>query len=110
MAPHLAALMCPPDVAAGRVAGKRLRAGDVLRGKDVQRETLIERGDRVTVRCLVGGVVISLQAEACEHGAEGQTIEFRKLGERDQFRATVSGRGEAVIDLSESARALVHQR
>ena len=54
------------------------------------------------VRCLVGGVVISLEAEAKSDGAEGEKIELRKLGERDTFLGTVAGPGSALIDLSRS--------
>ena len=105
LAPPQAAIVCSPEGAAGRVASRRLNAGDLLRDKHVRRQTLIQRGDRVAVRCLVGGVVISLQAEACQHGVEGQTIECRKLGERDTFIATVTARGEAVIDLARTPSA-----
>ena len=52
------------------------------------------------VRCIVGGIVISLEAEARGHGAEGDTIELRKLGERDTFIATVTGPHAAVMDLN----------
>ena len=100
LSPLQAQLTCDPGLAVGRLAERRLKAGDVLREKNVRRPTVIERGERVIVRCLVGGVVISLQAEACADGAPGEMIEFRKLGERDTFLATVTDGGEAVIDLS----------
>jgi flagella basal body P-ring formation protein FlgA len=64
---------------------------------------VVERGDRVKVRCLVGGIVIALKAEARADGAEGDTIELRKLGERSTFLATVTGRGEAIVDLASSS-------
>lgn len=102
--PLQAALTCDPAGAVGRLACKKLKAGETLRDKNVRQPTLIERGDRVMVRCLVGGVVISLQAEACADGAAGEAIEFRKLGERDTFLARVTGPGEAVIDLSHRRR------
>jgi flagella basal body P-ring formation protein FlgA len=84
----------------GRTLGRSLKSGDIVRSRDVQRETVIKRGDQVIVRCLVGGVAISLQAEARGEGAEGDIIEFRKPGERESFLATISGKGEAVVDLS----------
>ena len=90
--------------AVGRAVLKSLRAGDVLRQKHIRRETLIRRGDLVIVRCLVGGVVISVHAEARADGAKGQTIEFRKLGERATFLAEVAGHAEAVVDLARAAR------
>lgn len=85
--------------AIGRIATIRLSAGEALRDQHVRRETLVRRGDLVVVRALVGGSVLSIQAEARAAGSEGDTIEFRKVGERDTFLATVTGRSEAVIDL-----------
>jgi flagella basal body P-ring formation protein FlgA len=86
--------------AVGQVADDRLEAGDPVRVRHIKREHVIKRGDRVMVRCLVGGVVISLEAEARSEGAAGETVELRKLGERDTFMATATGPGAAVIDLT----------
>ena len=86
--------------AVGRVALKNMKTGEIVRLKNVRRDNLIKRGDLVIIRCLVGGVVISLQAEARDDGGEGDNIEFRKKGEKENFLATISSRGEAVIDLS----------
>ena len=97
--PRTAELCADPARAAGCAAARTLKAGDVLRELHLQRQTLIQRGDRVAVRCLVGGVVISLTAEARADGAEGETIALRKLGERREFTATVTGPGEAVVNL-----------
>lgn len=85
--------------AVGRIATIRLSAGDALREQHVRRETLIRRGDLVIIRALVGGSVLTIQAEARGSGSEGDTIEFRKVGERETFLATVTSRNEAVIDL-----------
>jgi flagella basal body P-ring formation protein FlgA len=76
-----------------------LSEGDALREQHVRRETLIRRGDLVIVRALVGGSVLTMQAEARASGSEGDTIEFRKIGERDTFLATVTARNEAIVDL-----------
>jgi flagella basal body P-ring formation protein FlgA len=92
--------------AIGRIATKRMKAGEVVREKSIRREVMIKRGDLVTVRCLVGGAVIALQAEARAEGGEGDTIEFRKQGERDTFQATITGRSEAVVDLTRRERTL----
>lgn len=98
--PVEARLACPPADAIERVATRRLEAGSIIRHKHVQPPVVIERGQRVTVRCLVGGTVISLQAEALADGAAGETIEFKKLGERSTFLASVTAPGEAIVDLS----------
>jgi flagella basal body P-ring formation protein FlgA len=104
MSPLQASLHCSAEHAIGRLAAKPLRAGTPLKTKHVRRETLVERGDRVNVRCLVGGVAIALQAEARSSGSEGDVIELRKPGERISFSATVVGRGEAVLNLNDSRR------
>jgi flagella basal body P-ring formation protein FlgA len=84
----------------GRMTGQSLKAGEPILKRDVRQDALIKRGDLTVVRCIVGGAVLSLQAEARADGCEGESIEFRKPGERDTFLAVVAGRGEAVIDLS----------
>jgi flagella basal body P-ring formation protein FlgA len=98
--PIQASTLCGFVEAVGRVAGMPLKAGDLLRKKHVKRDVLVKRGDRVIVRCLVGGVVISLDAEARSDGAEGDPVELRKLGERNTFMAMVSGPGAAILDLA----------
>lgn len=88
---------------AGRIACKPMKAREVIREKHVRRDALVKKGDQITVRCLVGGVAISVQAEARADGAAGESIELRKLGERESFTAKVVGRSEAVLDLSRHA-------
>lgn len=98
--PQSAGRVTSAETAIGRKAGQRLRAGDVLRTQHLYRETLVRRGARVNVRCLVGGAVIMLHAEARADGVDGEMIEFRKFGERETFLATVTGPNEAVVELS----------
>ncbi len=98
--PIQASMLCGFVEAVGRIASMQLRAGDVLKKKHVKREVLVSRGDRVMVRCLVGGVVLSLEAEARSNGAEGESVELRKLGERNTFMATIVGPGSAIVNLS----------
>jgi len=88
-----------PDEPVGQVAGRRLRAGEPIRAPQLRAETLVQRGDHVDVRCLVGGIVITMKAEARASGAEGDVIELRKLGERTNFTATVTGTREVTLDL-----------
>jgi flagella basal body P-ring formation protein FlgA len=92
--------------AVGRTAAASLRAGESLRSRDLQKDHVIQRGDRVTVRCLSGGVVITVQAEARADGALGDEIECRKVGERDTFVALVTAPGQAVIDLRRPSGAV----
>ena len=95
-----AATMASRDQVVGRIATTQVRSGEFVRRADVQRQALVQRGERIMVRCLVGGSVITMQAEARADGGEGDVIELRKIGERDTFYATVSGPRQAVVDLS----------
>lgn len=95
-------LIADPASCIGRIACRTLKSGQTLRSSQVRRDALVKKGDQVTVRCLVGGVAISLKAQAHGDGAVGEMIEFRKIGERQSFTAMVSGRGEAVLDLARS--------
>ena len=63
-------------------------------------EAQVEAREVFPRRCLVGGAVITLQAEARSDGALGETIQFRKHGERETFPAVITGRGEALVDLA----------
>lgn len=87
------------DEAFGKIAQENIDEGDLLRAENLRGPTIVERGDRVIVRCLVGSTVISVEAEAREDGAMGESIEFRKVGERDTFSAEIVAAGEAVKDL-----------
>jgi flagella basal body P-ring formation protein FlgA len=88
------------DAAVGQALARRVGRGDPVRCADLKRSVVVRRGDQVTARCLVGGLVLTLAAEVREDGATGDVVECRKLGERDVFLATVAGPGEVVVDLT----------
>lgn len=93
--PMLAALQADPESVVGRTATRRLREGETLRAADADAPVVVERGDLVSIACHVGGLVISLDAEAREDGAVGDHVVFRRLGERTEFEAVVTGPGRA---------------
>ena len=84
----------------GRVSSRHIKTGQPILRNNIIRQTIVRRGDPIIVRCLVGGTVISLHAEARGDGSEGDLIECRKKGERDTFFATITAPGEAIINLS----------
>ncbi len=86
--------------ATGREAARKLHAGQVLSSRDLKHPMLIKRGDRIMVQCLVGGLVIRVEAEARSDAAEGEPVELRKLGQRDTFFAIASETGLATLDLT----------
>jgi len=92
----------PADVV-DHVLDRAVQAGERLATKHLRKHIIMRRGDRAMVRCLVGGIVLSLEVECRQEGAEGEMVEFRKLGERETFFATITAPGEAVMDLSTSS-------
>jgi len=95
--------MADPASITGMTTIRAIDAGDPIRRPALEASIAIRLGDRVTVRCLVGGIAIAVPSEAREEGAIGDTIEFTKVGERERFEARVTGAGEAVVDLALTA-------
>lgn len=89
-----------PDAVEGRAAVIRLRAGTILRERDLKLPVLVKRGDKVVVRAIAGGHVLELDAVAESGGTAGEIIELRYGRERKTFTARITARGEAVRDLS----------
>ncbi len=87
------------DDAFGQLATRTISEGDRIRADLLRGPSVVERGDRVIVRCLVGNTVISVEAEAREDGAMNESIEFRKIGERETFSAEVVGPAEAIKEV-----------
>ncbi|MEE2908180.1 MAG: flagellar basal body P-ring formation chaperone FlgA [Planctomycetota bacterium] len=95
----------PIDVI-GRVPVAPLRLGTMFRARDIRAVQLVDRGDQVVVRCLVGGAAIALKARAESAGGIGESIELRKGRERETFTAIVTGPGEAIIDVAASVHGI----
>lgn len=85
------------DAVLGQVATGTLQAGDALAAGDVQAPRLVRRGDDMTVRCIVGNLVIRLTATAMEDGGCDQVIRVRNTSSRETFLARVIGAHEAVL-------------
>jgi len=96
-----------PGAIGDRAAVARLRAGTILRDRDLKQPVLVKRGDAVRVSCLVGGSVVSMPVIAQSNGLLGETIKFRFGRERETFRARITARGEAVLDLSSPSTAAI---
>ena len=96
-----------PESIDGRAATVRLRAGTLLRTRDLKRPVLVQRGDAVRVSCLVGGAVMTLRATAESSGVAGDSITLRKGRERETFTARITARGEAVLELDGAEPATV---
>ncbi|MCA9285277.1 MAG: flagella basal body P-ring formation protein FlgA, partial [Phycisphaerales bacterium] len=91
------------DEAVGRSAVRRVDAGETIARRDIQPVEVVDRGDHVFVRVVIGRHAIKVEAEALQAGAIGDRIMLRRIGpgakrDRQPFPATVSGTGEAVIE------------
>lgn len=82
----------------GLVAARNIRKNQTLFDDDVQQPLLIERGQQVTVRALVGGMVIRTTARAMGDAAMGDMVELQNQRSRESFMAKVVGPREAVLD------------
>lgn len=95
----------PIETALGQRLRSRIDPGEAVRWRDVERPTLVERGDIVMVRSAVGAASVRLRARARADAFEGETIEFETVGPRGTtrvVRATVTGPGRAVLTSEES--------
>lgn len=82
----------------GRVASRNIRKNQTLFENDVQLPVMIERGQQVTVRVLVGGMVIRTTARAMDDAAMGDMVELQNQRSREVFMARVAGPRQAVLE------------
>lgn len=96
-----------PDVApiptaeiVGGETARTVRAGEVIDDGALVSPIAIERGDRVSVRCVTRGIVVRSEAHAMEDGRVGELIRLRPIGADRRapgFDAKVEGPGRAIV-------------
>lgn len=75
-------------------------AGGGTRTAQVYGETLVHRGEAVSIQVRGGGFSLTRQGSAMEDGAQGEWIKVRAVGERTEtLRAMVLRPGQVGIDL-----------
>jgi flagella basal body P-ring formation protein FlgA len=79
----------------GLSARRALRAGVILKSFDLERPTLIARGDVVTVRFERGALTLTARARALDDVAEGEQARFVNLQSSRTIEAIATGPGEA---------------
>jgi len=87
------------DEATGRTALRTLKAGDLLVDNSLVAPYAVKEGEPVKVFVKVGGAVVQTNALAQRSAFKGQTITLRNIDSGKDISATVSGQGEAWIDL-----------
>jgi flagella basal body P-ring formation protein FlgA len=81
----------------GRIADASVSEGSPIRLNQVKNETLIRRGELVTVTVVHGRLVVRTVARAKEDAAEGEMLQLQNEVTREQFYATATGPRQATI-------------
>ena len=92
------------DLAVGQVADAVLREGAVLYPDDLRAPLLVRRGQLVTVRAMVGDLVVRTAGRATEDGGLDAVIAVRNERSRQMFTARVTGVQEVVVDAAASTK------
>ncbi len=80
----------------GQPAARMLRSGSLLGVEDIAAAVLVKRGDKVTVRSMVGPLVVRMVGQAVESGGKDELIRVRNEVSRQEFVARVTGPGQVV--------------
>jgi flagella basal body P-ring formation protein FlgA len=99
------ALTDPSDIV-GLAARRALRAGVVLKSFDLERPTLIARGEIVTVRFETGTLTLTARARALDDVAEGEQARFVNLQSSRTIEAVATAPGEAWLVAAASTAAV----
>jgi len=91
------------DLVIGLAARNPLQAGRPLRGTDLMKPELVQRGDSVTLVYEVPGIVLTVRGKAVEAGADGDTISVLNEQSKRTVQGVVIGPGRIAIS-SSSAR------
>jgi flagella basal body P-ring formation protein FlgA len=82
-----------PEAAVGQTIRRSLRAGEVLRTRDLASQVLVKRGDAVVMRAHIELVDVSTAGEALDAGARGALIRVRNAASGQVVRMRVTGPG-----------------
>ena len=96
------AILDPTDMI-GMETRRALRPNEPLRGYDLQRPLMVERGDLVTLMFEVPGIQLTVRARAMEDAADGEVARFVNLQSNRTVEALVDGPGRARVGTSPTA-------
>jgi flagella basal body P-ring formation protein FlgA len=93
----------------GKAAREPFTKGQMIYASEASKPELIKRGDRLVVRCVVGGLVVKISARAVEGGAMDDIITVANLDSNERFKARVAGTREAMlVDAPETDKEIRH--
>jgi len=85
------------DVAAGKEALRRLRAGSTVRPGDLIRPQLVRRGEPVSINVRSAGLTITAQGKALSGGARGDLVRVVNVSTNRTLDAVVEQTGSVRI-------------
>jgi flagella basal body P-ring formation protein FlgA len=88
------------DEVIGYLSRSSLRSGSPIRRTQIERVPDVARGDLVIVEVLAGGAHLRLEGRADSAGVKGSTILVRNLSSGKDFRAQVTGKGQATVGMA----------
>ena len=86
------------DEAVGRSVTTSLRSGSLLFSRNLKKTALIKRGDLVTIQARHHNLLVSVQGEARNQGAQGDTIRVKNLMSRQIVMARIMESGLVEVD------------
>ncbi|MHC4917239.1 MAG: flagellar basal body P-ring formation chaperone FlgA, partial [Planctomycetota bacterium] len=87
-----------PAALRGICARTEIRAGQPLTGRSITKQSLVRRGEPVTIVCRVGAVTATERGIAKSDGGLGDVIAVERSGRRTPLSARVTGVGEVRVD------------
>lgn len=88
------------DAILGQTLQDDLTAGGIVDASILVKPELVKRGDAITIQCMVGGVMLRMQARALESGAVGEFIRVRNEHSKKVIDARVIDTGVVTVELN----------
>jgi len=85
------------DHAVGLAARNVIRPGQPLRGADLTRPEIVQRGQMVTLVFEAPGLTLTMRGKATESGAEGDTVSVLNEQSKRTVQGVVAGPGHVVV-------------
>ncbi len=86
-----------PEQIAGRIARRRIEAGQEITVEELAIPPDIRAGDTVHVTVIIGNAQVTLEAIAASGGRKGDSIVLQNPMSHTNFRAVVDGKDRAVV-------------
>jgi flagella basal body P-ring formation protein FlgA len=98
-------VLTDPSKALGRIAAALLREGSIVTVDHLRSPYVVRRGELITIRAIVGSVMLKTMARASADASVGDVIEVRHPVTRQRLQVRITGRREAVTVGSAASQA-----